>query len=131
MDNNSYSLQSPIAAACGKYCMFYLTHICKGVTLRCILGNFDGNVDSNGREVYDYVRYHFNIEHTTRIYAKHMVLLVNKIAYDLCNVCQIGFHKSGAAQCVHDGLGLLVPYISNDVIIEIDEEEITNDILAE
>ena len=60
-----------------------------------------------------------------------MVLLVNKIAYDLCNVCQIGFHKSGAAQCVHDGLGLLVPYISNDVIIEIDEEEITNDILAE
>ena len=52
---NPVPLQSPLTSACGQYCIYYLIHRCRGITLDEMLLDFCADVDHNDQLVYDFV----------------------------------------------------------------------------
>ena len=52
---NPVPLQSPLTSVCGQYCIYYLIHRCRGITLDEMLLDFCADVDHNDQMVYDFV----------------------------------------------------------------------------
>ena len=49
-------LQSPLTSVCGQYCLYYLLHRARGISLQVILNEFSSDVDWNDQFVYDFIR---------------------------------------------------------------------------
>ena len=64
---NPIPLQSPLTSVCGQYCVFYLLHRARGIDLPTILMEFNADVDSNDKLVYDFVEDHFELKPLTMV----------------------------------------------------------------
>ena len=52
---NAVPLQSALTSVCGQYCIYYLIHRCRDITLEEMLLDFCADVDYNDQMVYDFV----------------------------------------------------------------------------
>lgn len=59
---NSRKLQSSWSEVCGQYCIFYLYHRSRGMSMNKIVNLFSDNVNVNDCNVACYVKKHFTID---------------------------------------------------------------------
>lgn len=55
LNYNDVRLQSPFSDVCGQYCIFFLLHRCRGITMKEIVERFSNNVNKNDSFVRQYV----------------------------------------------------------------------------
>lgn len=62
--SNPIPLQSPLSAVCGQYCIYYLLHRARGLSMSDIVMDFVADVDYNDQVVYEFVqdRYDFDLK---------------------------------------------------------------------
>ena len=60
--SNPVALQSPLSAVCGQYCVYYLLHRARGLSMSRIFANFSNDVDYNDRFVYEFVQNHYDFD---------------------------------------------------------------------
>lgn len=61
--HNPFTLQSPLSAVCGQYCVYYLYHRARGQSMRKILSVFDpSDVDENDETVHKFVENMFGVD---------------------------------------------------------------------
>ena len=53
--SNPKQLQSELTVVCGEYCIFYLIHRTRGVSMQTVVNFFNANRIDNDQMVYDYV----------------------------------------------------------------------------
>lgn len=58
---NPITLQSPVTAVCGQYCVFYLHGRCRGKTMKTILSEFVAENLCNDQRVYHFVAKRFRV----------------------------------------------------------------------
>lgn len=56
---NTKRLQSSTSDVCGQYCLYYLLHRCRGVSMRTIVKQFDGNYEDNDAFVDSFISHSF------------------------------------------------------------------------
>ena len=64
---NPYRLQGPLTAVCGQYCLFFLLHRCRDISMNKILHFFTEDTSDNDFLVNDFVSGHFP-NSNTRVY---------------------------------------------------------------
>jgi len=52
---NQKTLQSVTTAVCGEYCVYYLLHRARGVSMKAIVKRFRDSLINNDKDVYEYV----------------------------------------------------------------------------
>ena len=52
---NKKRIQSSTSNVCGQYCLYYLLHRCRGVSMASIVNQFGDNYHENDNYVYDYI----------------------------------------------------------------------------
>lgn len=58
---NTVSLQSPISAVCGQYCVYFLYYRCRQRSLSSIVSPFKSYNVTNDIRVYNFVKKYFNV----------------------------------------------------------------------
>ena len=71
--HNPMPLQSPLTSVCGQYCVYYLLHRARDVSLKSILKHFDSDVDMNDQLVYDFVRDRYAFDQLKLIDTKKVI----------------------------------------------------------
>lgn len=61
---NDRMVQNPFLSTCGQYCIYFLTKICRGYTLRDVIDSLDG-FDDNDQAVVDYVQDNYDVHTRT------------------------------------------------------------------
>ena len=62
---NPIPLQSPLTSVCGQYCIYYLLHRSRGISLRALLMDFGADVDDNDKLVYDFIENRYGLDGLT------------------------------------------------------------------
>ena len=60
--SNPVPLQSPLSSVCGQYCIYYLLHRARGISLATMLLDFGKDVDLNDQMVYDFIDDRYEIK---------------------------------------------------------------------
>ena len=61
-DYNKRKLQSDWSDVCGQYCIFYLSHRARGVSMKKIVQMFSNDTMLNDQKVFRFVQTHFRIK---------------------------------------------------------------------
>ena len=70
---NPLMLQSPLTSVCGQYCLYYLLHRARGISLQVILNEFSSDVDWNNQFVYDFIRNRYDFINVNIIDTKAVI----------------------------------------------------------
>ena len=90
---NPYTLQSPITAVCGQYCIYFLTQRARNVSFDHLLRNFNYDADTNYIRVYKYVRDKFGLVQPPLINTEGVVLQVAHALVEIQARCQFEFES--------------------------------------
>lgn len=60
--SNQIPLQSPLSAVCGQYCIYYLMHRVRGLSMSSIVMDFGSDVDRNDERVYEFIESRFDVD---------------------------------------------------------------------
>jgi len=60
--NNPIPLQSPLSAVCGQYCIYYLLHRARGLSMTTIVMDFVADVDYNDQAVHRFVQNRYDFD---------------------------------------------------------------------
>lgn len=74
--SNPMLVQGPFSSVCGQYCIYFILQKFRGCTMRSILTQFSDDVDTNDRQIYDYIMYHFNLVKPNMIDSQNILMQV-------------------------------------------------------
>ena len=60
--NNPIPLQSPLSAVCGQYCIYYLLHRARGLSMASIVMDFAADVDYNDQAVHRFAQNRYDFD---------------------------------------------------------------------
>ena len=76
---NKKHLQSIDSNVCGHYCLYFLIHRCRNLTMKHIVARFKGHLQQNDRFVYRFITKHFgHIYHNIKKHVAHQTSGFNK-----------------------------------------------------
>ena len=75
---NPVPLQSPLTSVCGQYCIYYLLHRARGITLDEMLLDFCSDVDHNDKHVFDFLEDRFDVRGLTMVDTQGIINQLSK-----------------------------------------------------